>query len=288
MLWQGRRQSSNIEDRRGVSGRGIAVGGGLGTLVVAAIIYLLGGNPSQVLNTDPNSAVTEQTTGDHQLNDETSQFVAVVLADTEDIWSKLFSDMNKRYVDPTLVMFTQGTQSGCGFASEATGPFYCPADSKVYIDLSFFQEMKTRFNAAGDFAQAYVVAHEVGHHVQHLLGITNEVDAQRGKLSEKEMNKLSVKLELQADFLAGVWAHYEQQRKDPQINQDIIQPGDIDEALNAANAIGDDRLQKESQGYVVPDAFTHGTSAQRIYWFKKGYTTGDINQGDTFNDPDLN
>jgi len=288
MLWQGRRQSSNIEDRRGVSGRGIAVGGGLGTLVVAAIIYLLGGNPSQVLNTDPNSAVTEQTTGDHQLNDETSQFVAVVLADTEDIWSKLFSDMNKRYVDPTLVMFTQGTQSGCGFASEATGPFYCPADSKVYIDLSFFQEMKTRFNAAGDFAQAYVVAHEVGHHVQHLLGITNEVDAQRGRLSEKEMNKLSVKLELQADFLAGVWAHYEQQRKDPQINQDIIQPGDIDEALNAANAIGDDRLQKESQGYVVPDAFTHGTSAQRIYWFKKGYTTGDINQGDTFNDPDLN
>ena len=288
MLWQGRRQSSNIEDRRGVSGRGIAVGGGLGTLVVAAIIYLLGGNPSQVLNTDPNSAVTEQTTGDHQLNDETSQFVAVVLADTEDIWSKLFSDMNKRYVDPTLVMFTQGTQSGCGFASEATGPFYCPADSKVYIDLSFFQEMKTRFNAAGDFAQAYVVAHEVGHHVQHLLGITNQVDAQRGRLSEKEMNKLSVKLELQADFLAGVWAHYEQQRKDPQINQDIIQPGDIDEALNAANAIGDDRLQKESQGYVVPDAFTHGTSAQRIYWFKKGYTTGDINQGDTFNDPDLN
>jgi len=288
MLWQGRRQSSNIEDRRGVSGRGIAVGGGLGTLVVAAIIYLLGGNPSQVLNTDPNSAVTEQTTGDHQLNDETSQFVAVVLADTEDIWSKLFSDMNKRYVDPTLVMFTQGTQSGCGFASEATGPFYCPADSKVYIDLSFFQEMKTRFNAAGDFAQAYVVAHEVGHHVQHLLGITNEVDAQRGRLSEKEMNKLSVKLELQADFLAGVWAHYEQQRKDPQINQDIIQPGDIDEALNAANAIGDDRLQKESQGYVVPDAFTHGTSAQRIYWFKRGYTTGDINQGDTFNDPDLN
>jgi len=288
MLWQGRRQSSNIEDRRGVSGRGIAVGGGLGTLVVAAIIYLLGGNPSQVLNTDPNSAVTEQTTGDHQLNDETSQFVAVVLADTEDIWSKLFSDMNKRYVDPTLVMFTQGTQSGCGFASEATGPFYCPADSKVYIDLSFFQEMKTRFNAAGDFAQAYVVAHEVGHHVQHLLGITNQVDAQRGRLSEKEMNKLSVKLELQADFLAGVWAHYEQERKDPQINQDIIQPGDIDEALNAANAIGDDRLQKESQGYVVPDAFTHGTSAQRIYWFKKGYTTGDINQGDTFNDPDLN
>ena len=288
MLWQGRRQSSNIEDRRGVSGRGIAVGGGLGTLVVAAIIYLLGGNPSQVLNTDPNSAVTEQTTGDHQLNDETSQFVAVVLADTEDIWSKLFSDRNKRYVDPTLVMFTQGTQSGCGFASEATGPFYCPADSKVYIDLSFFQEMKTRFNAAGDFAQAYVVAHEVGHHVQHLLGITNQVDAQRGRLSEKEMNKLSVKLELQADFLAGVWAHYEQERKDPQINQDIIQPGDIDEALNAANAIGDDRLQKESQGYVVPDAFTHGTSAQRIYWFKKGYTTGDINQGDTFNDPDLN
>ena len=288
MLWQGRRQSSNIEDRRGISGKGLAVGGGFGSIVIAAIIYLLGGNPSQILNNNPTAAPAEQSAAEKQVSDETSQFVAVVLADTEDIWSKLFSDMNKQYSDPTLVMFTQSTESGCGFASEATGPFYCPADSKVYIDLSFFQEMKNRFNASGDFAQAYVVAHEVGHHVQHLLGITNQVDAQRRNLSETEMNKLSVKLELQADFFAGVWAHYEQQKKDPQLSKDVIQPGDIEEALNAANAIGDDRLQKQSQGYVVPDAFTHGTSTQRIYWFKKGYTTGDINQGDTFNDASLN
>ncbi len=288
MLWQGRRESSNIEDRRGMSGRTLATGGGIGGLIIAGIIYLLGGDPSQVLNIDPSANATEQTTGTNIVNDESGKFVAVVLADTEDIWSKLFNDMHKQYSDPTLVIFSQGTQSGCGFASEATGPFYCPADSKVYIDVSFFQEMKDRFNATGDFAQAYVVAHEVGHHVQHLLGITNQVDKQRGNLSEKEMNKLSVKLELQADFFAGIWAHYEQQKKDPKFNASIIQEGDIEEALNAANAIGDDRLQKQSQGYVVPDAFTHGTSAQRIYWFKKGYTTGDVNQGDTFNDPQLN
>jgi predicted metalloprotease len=178
-------------------------------------------------------------------------------------------------------MFNDATQSGCGFASSATGPFYCPSDEKVYLDLSFFREMRDRFNAAGDFAEAYVIAHEVGHHVQNLLGITNKVDGMRGRVDETQMNKLSVKLELQADFLAGVWAHYEQSLKN------VIQPGDIEEALNAANAIGDDRLQKEAQGYVVPDSFTHGTSEQRMYWFKKGYETGDINQGDTFNDPSL-
>lgn len=288
MLWQGRRQSSNIEDRRGMSGKGIAVGGGIGTMVLAAIIYLLGGDPSEIINSTPTSVSTEQTSAGKSADDASSQFVGVVLADTEDIWSKLFSDMNRQYTEPTLVFFTQATQSGCGFASQASGPFYCPADSKIYIDLSFFQEMKEQFNAAGDFAQAYVLAHEVGHHVQHLLGITTKVDAQRGRLNEKEMNQLSVKLELQADFLAGVWAHYEAQKEDPQLNKSIIQPGDIEEALNAANAIGDDRLQKQSQGYVVPDAFTHGTSAQRIAWFKKGYETGDIRQGDTFNDPALN
>ena len=287
MRWQGRRQSTNVEDRRGVSGKGLAVGGGIGTLLIAAVIYLLGGDPSAIIDQSPSPAQTQETRIPNKAEDEAGQFAAVVLADTEDIWTKLFGDMNRQYSEPTLVLFTQATQSGCGFASEATGPFYCPADSKVYLDLSFFEEMKYRFNAAGDFAQAYVIAHEVGHHVQHLLGITNKVDAQRGRLSEKEMNKLSVKLELQADFLAGVWAHYEQQKKDPQINAEIIQPGDIDEALNAANAIGDDRLQQQSQGYVVPDAFTHGTSAQRIAWFKKGYETGDLNQGDTFNDPSL-
>jgi len=179
-------------------------------------------------------------------------------------------------------MFTEATQSGCGFARAATGPFYCPTDEKVYIDLSFFDEMKNRFGAGGDFAMAYVIAHEVGHHVQNLLGITRRVDAMRAQgSSEAEMNKLSVRLELQADFLAGVWAHYTEQYKNN------LDPDDIEEALNAANAIGDDRLQKESQGYVVPDAFTHGTSEQRMYWFKKGYTTGDINQGNTFNDPGL-
>lgn len=279
MRWQGDRQSSNIEDRRGFGGRGLAVGGGIGSLVIGLIIYLLGGNPSQILNT-PTSQV-QQSSQQQQLEDEYSQFTATVLGYTEDVWNKLFNDMNKQYVEPKLVMFTESTESGCGFASAATGPFYCPSDEKVYIDLSFFDEMKNRFGAGGDFAYAYVIAHEVGHHVQNLLGITRQVDAQRGRISETEMNKLSVKLELQADFLAGVWAHYTQQYKNN------LEPGDIEEALNAANAIGDDRLQKESQGYVVPDAFTHGTSEQRMYWFKKGYTTGDINQGDTFNDPSL-
>jgi len=279
MLWEGRRGSSNIEDRRGISGGHIAVGGGIGSLVIGLIIYLLGGNPSQVMDTGPSNA--PQTQAEKQAEDKEAQFVSVVLADTEDIWSKLFSNMNKQYSNPTLVMFNDATQSGCGFANAATGPFYCPSDEKVYLDLSFFREMRDRFNAAGDFAEAYVIAHEVGHHVQNLLGITNKVDAMRGRVDETQMNKLSVKLELQADFLAGVWAHYEQSLKN------VIQPGDIEEALNAANAIGDDRLQKESQGYVVPDSFTHGTSQQRMYWFKKGYETGDINQGDTFNDPSL-
>ena len=289
MLWQGRRQSENIEDRRGISGRGMAVGGGIGTLLIAAVVYFLGGDPSAVLDQQQQGNIPiEQTEVPNKVSDEAGQFAATMLADTEDIWAKLFNDMNRQYVDPKLVLFSNSTQSGCGFASEATGPFYCPADSKVYLDISFFDEMKNRFNAAGDFAQAYVIAHEVGHHVQHLLGITNKVDAQRSRLSEREMNKLSVKLELQADFLAGVWAHYEQQLQNPKFNANVIQSGDINEALNAANAIGDDRLQKESQGYVVPDAFTHGTSEQRIYWFKKGYESGDINDGDTFSDPSLN
>ncbi|MGI8951033.1 MAG: KPN_02809 family neutral zinc metallopeptidase [Chitinophagaceae bacterium] len=285
MLWQGRRESSNIEDVRG-SGGGLAIGGGLGSLIIGLIIYLLGGNPSAVLNNNNFSDPSQQQTQSNPADDETKQFVAVVLADTEDVWTKLFNDMNKQYIPPKLVLFSQAVQSGCGSASAATGPFYCPQDQKVYLDMSFFQEMKDRFNAAsntpGDFAEAYVIAHEVGHHVQNLLGITDKVDAMRGRLSEKEQNAISVKVELQADFLAGIWAHYDEQMKN------ILQPGDIESALNAANAIGDDRLQKESQGYVVPDAFTHGTSAQRMYWFKKGYETGDISQGDTFNAPDLN
>jgi predicted metalloprotease len=279
MRWAGDRQSSNIEDRRGLSGGHIAVGGGIGSLVIGLIIYLLGGNPGQVINS-PASQV-QQSPQHQQLEDQYSKFTATVLAYTEDVWHKLFDQMNKQYVEPKLVMFTEATQSSCGYASSATGPFYCPTDEKVYIDLSFFDEMKNRFGAGGDFAMAYVIAHEVGHHVQNLLGITRQVDAMRAKGSETEGNKLSVKLELQADFLAGVWAHYTEQYKNN------LEPGDIEEALNAANAIGDDRLQKESQGYVVPDAFTHGTSEQRMYWFKKGYTTGDINQGDTFSDSSL-
>ncbi len=281
MRWAGDRQSSNIEDRRGIGGRGIAVGGGIGSIVIALIIYLLGGNPSQVINTAPTSQV-QQSPAQQQAEKEYADFTATVLGYTEDVWNKLFNEMNKQYVEPRLVMFTEATQSGCGFASAATGPFYCPTDEKVYIDLSFFEDMKNRFGAGGDFAMAYVIAHEVGHHVQNLLGITRKVDAMRAQgSSETEMNKLSVRLELQADFLAGVWAHYTEQYKNN------LDPDDIEEALNAANAIGDDRLQKESQGYVVPDAFTHGTSEQRMYWFKKGYTTGDINQGNTFNDPGL-
>lgn len=282
MLWQGRRESDNVEDRRGVSGGGLAVGGGIGTMVIALIVYLLGGNPNTVINNAPTQQQsTEQSV---PANDQTTKFVRTILADTEDVWGQLFRNMNRTYTDPTLVLFNEVTQSACGNASQATGPFYCPGDSKVYLDVSFFNELSNRFGAPGDFASAYVIAHEVGHHIQHLLGITDKVDAQRSRLSEKDMNELSVRLELQADFFAGVWAHYEQQQQSASDqSKSVIQSGDIEAALNAANAIGDDRLQKESQGYVVPDAFTHGTSAQRMKWFKKGYETGDINQGDTFN-----
>ncbi len=283
MLWQGGRESSNVEDRRG-GGSGLAVGGGIGTLVIAFVIYLLGGNPNAVLNNAPQQQSTQQAA---PANDQTTKFARTVLAETEDIWGQLFQNMGKNYTDPKLVLFDGSTQSACGGASQSTGPFYCPADSKVYLDLSFFDELSQRFGAPGDFASAYVIAHEVGHHVQHLLGITDKIDAQRSRLSESEMNELSVRLELQADFFAGVWAHYQGQQKAANGQDNIIQPGDIDAALNAANAIGDDRLQKESQGYVVPDAFTHGTSAQRMKWFKRGYETGDINQGDTFNTNDL-
>ncbi len=279
MLWGSGRESSNVEDNRGIGGGGLIVGGGIGSIIIGVIIYLLGGNPNQVLN---NNNMTPQSEQQQQADDSSKKFVAVVLGYTEDVWIKLFDSMHKTYQDPHLVLFTQYSQSGCGFASAATGPFYCPADEKVYLDLSFFQEMQNKLNASGDFARAYVIAHEVGHHVQRLLGITDKVDALRGQLSEKEMNALSVKVELQADFFAGIWAHYADEMKK------IIQPGDIEDALNAANAIGDDRLQKESQGYVVPDSFTHGTSAQRVYWFKKGYETGDLNQGNTFKSPEFN
>lgn len=281
MQWRGRRESDNVEDRRGITGGHIAFGG-IGGLIIAVIVYFLGGDPNQVLQQMPSDQSTQNSYTDNT-NDTLKDYVSVVLADTEDVWDSLFISMNKQYTHPKLVLFSGETQAGCGYASAATGPFYCPADQKVYIDLSFFNELINRFGAAnGDFAMAYVVAHEVGHHVQNLLGITDKVDALRLKLSDAGYNKLSVKLELQADFFAGVWAHYDEKMKH------VLDAGDIDEALSAANAVGDDRLQKETQGHVVPDTFTHGTSAQRMYWFKKGYTTGDISQGNTFDDPDLN
>lgn len=277
MKWMGRRESSNVEDRRGISGGGIAAGGGILGVIIYVLYSFLGGNnvdPSQI----PISPSTQTTLSPEQqaADDERAKFVKVVLAETEDVWNKIFAEQGQQYSEPTLVLFREGVQSACGMASSATGPFYCPGDAKLYIDLSFYQELQDRFNAPGDFAMAYVVAHEVGHHIQNLNGTAEKIGRLRSQMDEAEYNKYSVKMELQADFLAGVWAHYEQKMKD------ILDPGDIDEALNAANAIGDDRLQKEATGRVVPDAFTHGTSAQRMYWFKKGYETGDLKQGNTF------
>ena len=275
MLWQGRRESGNVEDRRGMSSGGMIAGGGIGSIVIAILYFLLGGNPSDA-PTQPGSPQTQNAAARTPEEDKLASFSRVVLADTEDVWGEIFKQNGSTYTQPTLVLFTQQTQSGCGFSSAATGPFYCPADQKLYIDLSFFNELQTRFHAPGEFAMAYVIAHEVGHHIQKLSGVFDKVERQRQNMSESEYNKLSVKMELQADFYAGVWAHYDQKMKN------VLEPGDIESALNAANAIGDDRLQKQSQGYVVPDAFTHGTSEQRMYWFKKGYETGDIKQGNTF------
>ncbi len=272
MLWKGRRQSSNVEDRRG-SGGWVA-GGGIGGVIIALLFYLLGGDSADLEN---NLKMTTNAPASTEANDSISAYAKVVLADTEDIWAKIFSEqLSGNYSPPSMVLFSNSTQSGCGFASAQTGPFYCPADEKVYLDLSFFNLMQTQFNTYGDFPMAYVIAHEVGHHVQNLLGITRELDAKRGRISEREYNKLSVKLELQADFFAGLWAHYNQQ-----VNH-VLEPGDIEEAIQAASAIGDDKLQMQSQGYTVPDAFTHGTSQQRMYWFKKGFTSGDIREGNTF------
>jgi predicted metalloprotease len=285
MQWFGRGESDNVEDERGSGGggRGLFLGGGILGLIGAAIYIFTGINPSQLLNqvSSGNPQTQQQAQDPNAPEDNGKKFVRVVLKDTEDIWGKLFRGMGKTYQNPHLVLFTDGVESACGNANSATGPFYCPGDRKVYIDLSFYDELKNRFGAAGDFANAYVIAHEVGHHVQNLLGISAKMDQARSRMSRKAYNKLSVKLELQADFYAGVWAHYEQSVKK------VIDEKDIKDALNAANAIGDDRLQQETRGRVEPDSFTHGTSAQRVYWFKKGYETGDINQGDTFGNGEL-
>ncbi len=281
MQWRGRRQSGNVDDQRGKGGvGGMAFKGGLGTIVIILIIsVVLKQNPLTLLQQMQTGTATEENVDYQPTAEETElgQFVGVVLADTEDVWNQLLQG----YREPTLVLFSGSVQSACGSASSATGPFYCSEDERVYIDLSFYEDLKSRLGAPGDFAQAYVIAHEVGHHVQHLMGITDRVHAQRERLSEEEYNKLSVRLELQADFFAGVWAHHAHNMSQ------ILEPGDVEEALNAASAIGDDRLQMQMQGQVVPDSFTHGTSEQRMRWFRKGFETGDISQGDTFNASNL-
>jgi predicted metalloprotease len=299
MKWQGKKQSSNIEDRRGQSSRS-SRGGGMNPImisflikflfsktglviigIVAIISFATGTNPlsflGNILGGGSQGFTTEQNYTPTAAEDHLAEFSATILADTEIVWNQELDN----YREPTLVLFTGSVASACGNASSATGPFYCPGDEKLYIDLSFFQEMDQKLNAPGDFAQAYVIAHEVGHHIQKILGITTEVDKLRGQISQKEFNQYSVKLELQADFLAGVWAHHSQQANG------WMERGDLDEALNAANAIGDDRLQKQSSERVVPDSFTHGTSAQRMKWFKKGFDSGDLKQGDTFSTSDL-
>lgn len=284
MRWRGERESSNVEDRRGMSGGGrIAIGGGLGTLIIIIIAVLLGADPQQLLRQIPTDTPAPASQGPRNTNpqeEELKQFVSVVLGKTEDVWQEIFQQNGKTYREPTLVLFTDRVQSACGLGSAASGPFYCPGDQKVYIDLSFYEELRRRFSSPGDFAQAYVIAHEIGHHVQKLLGISDRVDAMQRRMSEVDANKLSVRLELQADFFAGVWARHVQK-------QGLLEQGDIEEALQAASAIGDDAIQRQSTGYVVPDSFTHGTSEQRLRWFRKGFDTGDIRQGDTFSASNL-
>lgn len=286
MKWTGRRESSNVDDRRGLSGGKVAAGGGVAGIVIYLLYTLLSGNnidPSQLqqqLSQQSNQS-SQLTPEEQKADDERASFVKVVLAETEDVWNKLFTEKGQQYSEPTLVLFRGVVESACGNASSASGPFYCPGDNKLYIDLSFYQDLQYKLNAPGDFPMAYVVAHEVGHHIQNLMGTADKVNRLRQQLSETEFNKYSVMMELQADFYAGVWAYHTQKMKN------ILDADDIDEALNAASAIGDDRLQKQATGQVMPDAFTHGTSAQRMYWFKKGYETGDIKQGDTFSSPEL-
>jgi predicted metalloprotease len=291
MRWRGGRESENVEDRRGrPAGRPVMIGGGLGMLALIVLALLLGIDPQALFGPgglpQPGgpAAGAGAPAGEAPRpaqDDELSKFVRVVLASTEDVWQEQFQEMGRRYRDPTLVLFSDEVSSACGFASAAVGPFYCPADEKVYLDLGFFRELQNRFRAPGDFAQAYVIAHEIGHHVQNQLGISERVSSMRGRVPQAEYNQLSVRLELQADFLAGVWAHHAEERFR------ILEAGDIEEALRAASAIGDDRLQRQSQGYVVPDAFTHGTSAQRVRWFTRGLKSGRVADGNTFDTDDL-
>jgi uncharacterized protein len=278
MRWQGGRESANVEDRRAMGGRRMAVGGGMGTIVLLLLVWLMGGDPLALLQQmnrgggpgAPAGPLEPGAPGGAELNDEERQFVSVVLADTEDVWRDQFARLGQRYRDPKLVLFSDVTESACGYAQSAVGPFYCPPDDSVYLDMAFFRELERRFRAPGDFAKAYVIAHEVGHHVQNQLGWSDKVQAAQQRASKGAANRLSVRLELQADYLAGVWAYHANR------SRQILEMGDVKEALDAATAIGDDRLQRESQGHVVPDSFTHGTSAQRARWFKRGLETGDF------------
>jgi len=282
MRWKGRKESSNVEDRRGMSfkGKGM-VGGGIGTIAIVLVVLLLGGDPTSILQNVQSDDQTTNTNYTETAEDkELAQFVGVVLAETESVWHAIFKKEGSTYREPKLVLFSGQVQSACGVAGASTGPFYCPGDEKLYIDLSFFEELQKRFKALGDFAMAYVIAHEVGHHIQKLTGVMDKMNDLRSQLSKEEYNQYSVRVELQADFYAGIWAHYTEQ-------QDLLESGDLEEALNAASAVGDDNIQKQAQGYVVPESFTHGTSAQRKKWFYKGFTSGDIRQGDTFAARDL-
>lgn len=280
MRWQSGRRSDNVEDQRGRSlGRG-AKGGGIGVILLALVAMYFGIDPSLILQSGlvngPSTGVEQAARAPSAAEDKLADFVSVVLADTEDTWEKIFRDMGRSYPKPSLVLFSDAVQSACGNAGSATGPFYCPADRKVYIDLSFYQDLKDDLNAPGDFAQAYVIAHEIGHHVQNLLGITDQVHRLRGRVAEAEYNQASVKLELQADCFAGLWANHANRVRN------ILEPGDVEEALNAASMIGDDRLQQKSRGYVTPDSFTHGSSRQRVQWFNQGLRIGRMNSCNTF------
>lgn len=281
MRWKDRRKSDNIEDKRGKSIGGFAaVGGTLGIIIILIYSLLGGGNISDILNNfinnENNTTPYEETAEEKEL----SEFVSVVLADTEDIWTEVLEDYGYQYDPPKLILFSDAVYSGCSIANSQSGPFYCPGDKTVYLDLSFFKELQNRFGATGDFAIAYVIAHEVGHHVQNLLGILDQIQEIQGQVTQEEFNEYSVRLELQADYLAGVWARYIEKLG-------YLEEGDLEEALNAASAVGDDRIQKQTQGYVVPDSFTHGTSEQRSRWFYKGFNTGNLDNWDTFNIDEL-
>ena len=278
----GGRQSTNVEDRRGMRlGRGV-VGGGLGTIAVVVIGLLLGVDPSVILNNTDIGTDTTAVQPSSPADDAAKQFVSTVVGFTEDAWSDIFREGGSSYRPPTLVLFTGAVESACGFGQAAMGPFYCPPDQKVYIDLSFFQELRDRFQAPGDFAQAYVIAHEVGHHVQNILGISSQVQDYQQRARQSEANQASVRLELQADCLAGVWANRTERMRQEQARR-FLDVGDLEEALQAASAIGDDKLQKESQGYVVPESFTHGSAEQRMRWFKQGFQNGTVQSCNTFN-----